>query len=104
MNTEKKENKNSVEPQEMVIADIVENEEDKKLLEPVQEYVENSMGRVIAKMAYIRDNPNNRGNVIAIVKYNDTVSIAADGSTIDYYKVTGAGKVGFIKKDEITVE
>ena len=95
-----------MEKSEMSISDIVTNEEDKKILEPVPTKKRNRavIGVVNCDSLFLRDEPDSDGDVIHIMKKDDTVSIDINGSTNDFYKATVDNVSGFCMKKFITIQ
>ena len=93
----------------IALADIVEDEKDKKILEPViKPKVEKKrspykMGIVIVKTAYLMKEPDEYSDIISVLKKGDAV-IIEDDSDEQYYKVTANIKVGYILKNQIEMK
>lgn len=107
MITEKKDKK-FVEPTEeenVTLAEIVENEEDKNILEPVKTIKSDDelvTGIVTSKIAYVRQEPKPHTPVLLFLKHGETVVIDTIGSTDDYYKISG-NISGYTLKSDIAV-
>ena len=103
MITEKKDKKYSepVEEENVTLAEIIENEDDKKILEPVKD-VKSGMvvGYVIPKVAYARKEPKSGSEIVLFLKQGEKVVIDLDKSTGDYYK----NSVGYVLKTDIAVD
>lgn len=109
----KKEDIESIEPVEenITLADIVETEEDKKILEPApapapikKGFVPFKTGKVNIDVAYARQQPEKYSEIVCLLRKDDVVVIDDAGSVDEWYKVTSNGVVGFILKKVITVD
>lgn len=74
--------------------------------EPVVEEVEDSIivGTVSVDTCYMRKEPMKSGAINLFLKKGDAVIITADGDVGNYYLVTAKTKVGYVLKNEITIE
>jgi regulator of RNase E activity RraA len=105
----KHDNFEPIEPEENItLADIVETEEDKKILEPVVEKpVENKplyiVGKAIPVNLYVRKEPDTRSDIILFMKKGDTAVIDVNGSTKDYYMITANSVIGYVPKDQLNI-
>ena len=74
--------------------------------EPVVEEVEDSIivGTVSTNICYMRKEPMQSGAINLFLKKGDTVIITADGDVGNYYLVTAQTKIGYVLKNEITIE
>ena len=96
--------------EEITLADIVENEEDKKILEPVVEekvapkkndskYI---MGFAIKDGVFVRQEPEGYSEILYILKQGEPVLINHDKDTTEYYYMSIKSVLGYVLKDEIT--
>lgn len=87
--------------EELTLADIVENEEDKKILEPV---IVNSslpsMGFAVKDGVMLRKEPD--GQVLYILKKGEGVIINHNFDTSEHYYASAKSSLGYVLKDEIT--
>lgn len=108
MDAEKKEKRTPrlvSEPVEMELSEIVENEEDKKILEPVKNTVSSIViGYVIADRAFVRSEPNNNSDILCILKKNETLAVDSSSIGQDYYMVTVKSIIGYVAKTQITIK
>ena len=99
---------------EQTLSDIVENEEDKKFLEPVEEVkevVEKSakkpgkmlIGKVSVEKTRLKKEPEEYSDVRRILKKGDIVVIDRNKEFDEYYLVTAYGSVGYVSKDDIII-
>lgn len=105
-----RETKKKEEPveEEMTLADIVENEEDKKILEPVVEKkVEKSgsyiMGFAIKDGVLVRAKPDKNSEIIYILKQGEAMIINHEMDTDDYYYGSVKSVVGYALKSDISL-
>ena len=88
--------------EEITLADIVENEEDKKILEPVVEekvapkkndnrYI---MGFAIKDGVFIRKQPDGYAEIIYMLRKGEPVMINHDNDTTEYYYVSAKSVLG----------
>ena len=100
------EKKNYEPDEEITIADIVENEEDKKILEPVKP-VNNDMpykfGYVTVDNVYMRAEPDEDSIVITVLNKGDAVIIAPNGDAGKFTKITAKVAVGYILKSQYEI-
>lgn len=97
------EGKKKYEDEEMTLADVVENEEDKKILAPVKPVKSNSpyiFGYITVDTAFMRKEPNENSEVITILKKGEAVIIDPNGDAGDYSKITAHISVGYILKSQ----
>ena len=93
----------------IALADIVEDEKDKKILEPtIKPKAEKKrspykIGIVIVNTAYLMKEPDEYSDIISVLKKGDAV-IIEDDSDEQYYKVTANIKVGYILKNQIEMK
>jgi hypothetical protein len=93
----------------IALADIVEDEKDKKILEPVikpkteKKRSPYKMGIVIVHTAYLMKEPDEYSDIISVLKKGDAV-IIEDDTDEQYYKVTANIKVGYILKNQIEMK
>lgn len=99
---------------EQTLSDIVENEEDKKFLEPVkpvEEVVEKPVkkpgkmliGKVSVEKTRLKKEPEEYSDVRRILKKGDIVVIDRNKEFDEYYLVTAYGSVGYVSKDAIII-
>ena len=103
--TEEKPEEESVN-EEITLADIVENEEDKKILEPVKEETVKSdfiIGITTKDGVMLRKDPDENGQVLYVLKKDEGVVINHDFDTSKFYFVSAKSALGYILKDEITI-
>lgn len=94
-----------MEEKEMSIADIVTNEEDKKVLEPVKSKKKKTIiGIVNCDQLFLREEPDRESDALNVLVKDSAVVIDEDGSTSDFYKVVANGIVGFCVKEFITIK
>lgn len=97
------EGKKKYEDEEMTLADVVENEEDKKILAPVKPVKSNSpyiFGYITVDAAFMRKEPNEDSEVITILKKGEAVIVDPNGDAGDYSKITAQISVGYILKSQ----
>lgn len=93
----------------IALTDIVEDEKDKKVLEPaIKPKAEKKrspykMGLVIINTAYLMKEPDEYSDIISVLKKGDAV-IIEDDTDEEYYKVTANIKVGYILKNQIEIK
>ena len=91
------------------IADIIENKEDKKILEPIVKPKKTkkrppyTIGIVTVDKAYIMSEPDEYSEFVSVLKKGEA-AIIEDDSDKDYYKVTANIKVGYILKNQIEIK
>ncbi len=91
------------------IADIVENKEDKKILEPIVKPKETkkrtpyTIGIVTVDKAYVMSEPDEYSEIVSVLKKGEAAIIDGD-SDKDYYKITANIKVGYILKNQIEIK
>ena len=91
-----------MEKSEISIADIVTNEEDKKILEPVKPKKKRTViGTVISDSLFLRDEPDKESDILYIMPKGEHVAIMEELS--DFYKVTVNGVTGYCVKEFITI-
>lgn len=95
----------SIEEEPIVDTEPVVYEEPIVDAEPVVK-VEDSIivGTVSANTCYMRKEPMKAGAINLFLKKGDTVIITADGDVGNYYLVTAQTKIGYVLKNEITIE
>lgn len=94
-----------MEEKEMSIADIVTNEEDKKVLEPVKSKKKKTIiGVVNCDQLFLREEPDRESDALNVLVKDSAVVIDEDGSTSDFYKVVANGIVGYCVKEFITIK
>ena len=94
-----------MENSEISIADIVTNEEDKKVLEPVKSKKKKTIiGIVNCDQLFLREEPDRESDALNVLMKDSAVVIDEDGSTSDFYKVVANGIVGFCVKEFITIK
>lgn len=95
-----------MENSEISIADIVTNEEDKKILEPVKTSKKKKtiLGVVNCGQLFLREEADIESDALYVLTKGDAVVIDEEGSTPDFYKVVANGVVGFCVKEFITVK
>lgn len=94
-----------MEKSEMSIADIVTNEEDKKILEPVKTKKKKTViGIVNCDQLFLREEPDKESDALDILLKDSAVIIDEDGSTATFYKVAARGIVGYCVKEFITIK
>lgn len=96
--------------EEMTLADIVENEEDKKILEPVEvkapvtaksdKYI---MGVADKDGVFIRKEADDNSSILYILKKGEYVIINHDLDTDKYYYVSIKSVIGYVLKSEISI-
>lgn len=104
MITEKKDSKPI---EEIAIADIVENEEDKKLLEPVKPTIKSNrirVGTVIPASLLVRKELDPNSEIVLFLRKGDAVSIDENGSTNEFYYITAKSVIGFVPVNSIEVK
>ena len=73
--------------------------------EPVVEVKDSIIvGTVSVNTCYMRKEPMKAGAINLFLKKGDTVIITADGDVGNYYLVTAQTKIGYVLKNEITIE
>ena len=100
------EKKNYEPDEEITIADIVENEEDKKILEPVKPVKKDrpyTFGYIIVDTALMREEPDENSKVVTILKKDDAVIIDPNGDAGDFTKITAHISVGYILKSQYEI-
>ena len=99
---------------EQTLSDIVENEEDKKFLEPVkpvEEVVEKPakkpgkmlIGKVSVDKTRLRKEPEEYSDVRRLLKKGDIVVVDRNKEFDKYYLVTAYGSVGYVSKEAIII-
>lgn len=96
---------------EQTLSDIVENEEDKRFLEPVEEVVEKPakkpgkmlIGKVSVDKTRLKTEPEEYSDVRRLLKKGDIVIIDRNKEFDKYYLVTAYGSVGYVSKDAIII-
>lgn len=96
---------------EQTLSDIVENEEDKKFLEPVEKVVEKPtkkpgkmlIGKVSVDKTRLKTEPEEYSDVRRLLKKGDIVVIDRNKEFDKYYLVTAYGSVGYVSKDDIII-
>jgi hypothetical protein len=96
---------------EQTLSDIIENEEDKKFLEPVKEVVEKPakkpgkmlIGKVSVEKTRLKKEPEEYSDVRRLLKKGDIVVIDRNKEFDEYYLVTAYGSVGYVSKDAIII-
>ena len=103
MITEKKDTKPV---EEITIADIVENEEDKKILEPVKSKKINKtrVGIVIPNSLFVRKEIDPNSEIVLFLKKGDAVVIDENGTTDEFYHITAECAIGYVPVDSIEVK
>lgn len=92
-----------MEKSEMSIADIVTNEEDKKILEPVKAKKKRIViGTVTCDSLFLRAEPDKESDILYIMPKGERVALM-DGDTADFYKVTVNGVTGYCVKEFVTI-
>ena len=92
--------------EEITLADIVENEEDKKILEPVKEETKQSkiiIGITTKDGVMLRKEADENGQVLYVLKKGEGVVINHDFDTNKFYFVSAHSSLGYVLKDEITI-
>lgn len=93
----------------VTLAEVVESEEDKKILEPVykpgvkKKNKPFKIGVVISDTADLKEEPEKYAELITILKKGDA-AVIDDDSDPEYYKVTASIKVGYILKSQLEVK
>lgn len=91
------------------VDEVVENKEDKKILEPVAEPKVNKknapyrIGTVTVNIVDVLEKPEKYSDIVTILKKGDT-AIIEDDSDANYYKVMANIKIGYILKNQIKVK
>ena len=94
-----------MEKSEMSIADIVTNEEDKKILEPVKPKKKKIViGVVNCDQLFLREEPDRESDALYVLSKGEGVAIDMDNSTDAFYKVTANSLVGYCVKEFITIK
>ena len=99
----------NLEEDNVTISEIVENEEDKKILEPVVEpKVEKknapyTIGIVTSATADLKEKPEKYAELVTILKKGDA-AIIEDDSDPEYYKVMANIKIGYVLKNQIEIK
>jgi len=99
---------------EQTLSDIVENEEDKKFLEPVkpvEEVVEKPakkhgkmlIGKVSVEKTRLKTEPEEYSDVRRLLKKGDIVIVDRNKEFDEYYLVTAYGSVGYVSKEAIII-
>lgn len=96
---------------EQTLSDIVENEEDKKFLEPVEKVVEKPakkrrkmlIGKIKNDRTRLRKEPEEYTDVLSLLRKGDLVIIDENKTFDEYYLVTSHGVVGYVSKDAIII-
>ena len=104
----KRENDDIVEPMDnnISIAEIVDNEEDKKILEQ-PEPVKNGpkpaylIGYIVPERSFLRSEANIYSDILAFLSKNKGLVINLDNSTEDFYYVTVDCKNGYVIKSDV---
>lgn len=94
--------------EEMTLADIVENEEDKKILEPVVKEVKKDnpfiIGIITADTAFMRKEPEDNATIITTLIKDDAVIVDPNGDVGDYALVTAKITMGYILKSQFKIK
>lgn len=91
-----------MENSEISIADIVTNEEDKKILEPEKPKKKRiAIGTVICDSLFLREEPDKESDILYIMPKGEHVAIMEE--LLDFYKVTVNGVTGYCVKEFITI-
>lgn len=91
-----------MEKSEMSIADIVTNEKDKKILEPVKTKKNRILiGTVICDRLFLREEPNKESDILYIMPKGECVAIMGESSY--FYKVIVNGVTGYCVKKFIKI-
>ena len=96
---------------EQTLSDIIENEEDKKFLEPVEEVVEKPakkpgkmlIGKVSVEKTRLKKEPEEYSDVRRLLKKGDIVIVDRNKEFDKYYLVTAYGSVGYVSKEAIII-
>ena len=96
---------------EQTLSDIVENEEDKKFLEPVEKVVEKPakkpgkmlIGKITKDRTRLRKEPEEYTDVLSLLRKGDLVIVDENKTFDEYYLVTSHGVVGYVSKDAIII-
>lgn len=93
---------------EITLADIVDNEEDKKILEPIKVKPEPKTDKYIIGVAdkdgvFIRKEANETASILYILKKGECVIINHDNDTNDYYYASIKSVIGYVLKKDITI-
>lgn len=96
---------------EQTLSDIVENEEDKKFLEPVKEVVKKPakkpgkmlIGKITNDRTRLRKEPEEYTDVLSLLRKGDLVIVDRNKTLDEYYLVTAHGVVGYVSKDAIII-
>ena len=104
---DKKKEEASVE-EELTLADIVENEEDKKILEPVKVETPVKTDKYIIGVAdkdgvFIRKEADETASILYILKKGECVIINHNNDTNDYYYASIKSVIGYVLKKDITI-
>lgn len=88
------------------IAEIVDNEEDKKILgqpEPVKNSPKPAylIGYIISERSFLRSEANIYSDILAFLSKNQGLVIDLDNSTEDFYYVTVDCKNGYVIKSDV---
>lgn len=96
--------------EEMTLSDIVENEEDKKILEPVKPIKTNkgdlpyTFGYITVDQALMRKEPDENSAVVSVLKKNDAVIIDPNGDVGKFCRVTAKISIGYILKSQFIIK
>lgn len=87
---------------ETPLSEIVDDVEDKKILEPKKENKSRyTFGYVISNGVYFREQPNKYANIICILKKDDVLLVDKEES--GYYYGTANGRAGYVEKEFIEI-
>lgn len=89
----------------------IENENNKKVLEPVKKVVEKQnkrpvkmlIGKIANDRTRLRKEPEEYTDVLSLLRKGDLVVVDRNEILDDYYLVTAHGIVGYVSKDAIII-
>ena len=96
--------------EEMTLSDIIENEEDKKILEPdtrtkaFKGDLPYTFGYIIVDQALMRKEPDENSAVVSVLKKNDAVIIDPNGDAGKFCRVTAKISIGYILKSQFIIK
>lgn len=95
------------EEENITLSEIVDNETDKKILEPVIKPVKKSskyiLGKALADHTFVRKEADYESEIVYFLKKDKVVTINPDFESEEFYKVTADSAVGYVPKDEIAL-
>ena len=97
-----KKSKDFTDEENITIAEIVENEEDKKILEPlVKNNNKPKVGYIVSNGIFLRKEKDNGSEIVAFLKKGDSVGIDYEKSTNEFFCATAYGVVGYVNAKDV---